>query len=103
MSELYIAPVKERIAYQVGKRIFPTKRAAAKAQAWNLILRKYGEIGYITKVLSFECDCLGEHEFMDWGIMLRHECCPLHNRYSGYFARLHKKLIFSILKKWDIS
>ena len=101
-----ITPVK---AYKVGGSIYATPRAAANKMAWGLILNKYTEIEPAVKledvkrVGQYECDCPPDHERGGYGqiIQFRHEACQLHQRKTGYFARLHARLVSIILARYD--
>lgn len=98
----YVPEIKERIAYQVGSRLFRTKTAAAKAQAWSWILGKYQVLADVKKVLDMECDC-PEHDAHSPHVQYQypHEACSLHDRYQGYFKKLHKRLVKHILRVWE--
>ena len=100
--------IKKRECYQVGYTLYRTPRAAAKAQAWNLILTKYltwpgtvNKLSEVKSVMKMECNCCADY-FGEYSAEYGHEACPLHDRYTGYFARLHKRLAGLILKSYEI-
>ncbi len=96
--------IRRREVYQVGKRFYIGKETAARKEAWHRICRKYcadpyGDEGSVplsdvSWVGNTQCKCylygdstgysLEEHK--DW------TDCPLHDRKTGYFARLAKRL-----------
>lgn len=93
--------IRERIAFQVGTKLYKTKQAAANKIAWNWILLKYHQIADVKKILHFECDCAEYDEEGDYGVQYKHEFCEIHARKTGYFSRLHKKLVGNFLKNWE--
>ena len=99
----YISPpeIKARNAYQVGARLYKTKEAASKKIAWNWILLKYKEIQSVKKVLALECECADKDDWSEYGVQYKHECCEIHARKTGYFARLHTKISKLLLKHWS--
>ncbi len=92
-------------AYRVGSQLYLTPKAAAKKIAWSMIFTKYCNQGDlvkiedIKKVYRYTCDCAEDHERGDWGqvIGFKHECCQIHERKTGYFARLHARLVRILL------
>jgi hypothetical protein len=92
--------IKERQAFQVGRKLYKTKEAAARGQAWNWLLLKYHDIKFIKRVGLLECSC-GEDEKTEYGTQYGFEDCPLHNRYNGYFKRLHTRLTGIVLHIWS--
>lgn len=113
VSKQYVPEIKERKAYQVGNRIYRTKRAAAKTQAWSAILNKYAGIEFrentvkeknledIKSLRGIDCDC-AEEDYFDGEFHYYHaDECPLHDRQTGYFARLHRKMMDAILFEWE--
>lgn len=99
---LYVQKPKTRQAYELNGRLYKTPEAAAKKEAWHFILTKYPELERVKKVLDIECDCAENDETGEYGeAMYKHEYCPLHSRQSGYFKRLHRRLVAHILKTWQ--
>ena len=92
--------LRTRSTYQVGKKIYKSAYAAAKAEAWAMICKRYGRLSEIKEFQGMECDCYQvERDYgNDYIIRL---CCPIHSRADGYFSRLHKRLMRLILKGLD--
>jgi len=97
-EKIEIRPVKTRQVYAVGNTFTRTLLAAAKKEAWRMILGRYGELKE-ARPHGLVCDCgytdNGYAEFWDVS------CCYIHARYDGYFRRLHKRLTGIILKHWE--
>lgn len=91
---------RQQPTYQVGKRLFRTALAAAKADAWSMILARYlGDCNRLEQVKaagSNECDCSYD------GPMRDPMCCPLHSPHDGYFRRLHERLTRLLLAKMEV-
>jgi hypothetical protein len=92
--------VLKREAYQVGSKLFRTKAAAAKSEAWRLIMEKYGwddshfmpcMLSNVKHAAGNTCNC--DPDSYDY--------CPLHDRKSGYFKRLNTRLASLILEQWN--
>lgn len=97
-------PVKERTAYQVGRRIFATKLAAAKAEAWAIVLdevmqndqsRGAYRLSEIKKYNGIVCEC-DNSEYGQGSY-----CCGLHNRRTGLFREMHKNVVQKVLDEWE--
>jgi hypothetical protein len=91
--------LRQQPTYQVGKRLFHTALAAAKADAWAMILARYidplagpNRLEQIQEAGGSECDC-------DYGNPV---CCPLHSHEDGYFRRLHERLTRFLLAKMEV-
>jgi len=90
---------KRRECFEYGGRLFRTPQAAIKAQAWAMICKKYStyeSMEDIKRVLSMECDCADVNPEDGF----RFDCCQLHDRNNGYFARLRSRLIKMLLNKY---
>ena len=82
--------MRQRPTYQVGKKLYRTLRAAARAEAWAMIAAKYCD-GFKRRTLSdvscvhgMTCECNSDER--------DYSCCQIHDRHYGYFARVHKRL-----------
>lgn len=94
-------PIFEVTAYQVGNRIFKTKRGAVKLEAWRMICAKYAELSYndsglhlLDEFRGMTCDCKLSSNWSNE----KAGNCPIHNKYTGYFARLHRRLVRFMMK-----
>jgi hypothetical protein len=96
--------IKPRHAYQVGNRLFRTVQAAARFEAWRLILDKYlatldgtARLSKVKSARGLICLCdlgyIGEDQ-------PDYNDCPLHDRRTGYFARLHLRLSRNIERQY---
>jgi len=110
-ERMYFSPLKTRAAYQVGNKLYKTKNAAAKSQAWAMIFYRYTmpgntekpqDISEIKNLHGIACDCAETDEPIgDYGeVQYKHEYCPLHDRKTGYFARLHSRLVSAMKYRW---
>jgi hypothetical protein len=85
---------KKRDAYMVGGKIFRTPTAAARTEAWRMIISKYGtsqNISEVQKIMKYNCECF-EDSYL----------CPIHDRQTGYFKRLNIKLARALVYKWGV-
>lgn len=94
--------IKERTAFSVSccHRLFRTQLAAAKHIAWRTINDKYmyygdpmGTLSDIKRAAGLDCECDFKSEYGAGP-----SGCPLHDRTTGYFRRLHKRLTKIIIK-----
>lgn len=96
-EKLEVREVRERKSYQVGDRIFKTKYAAAKYEAWRMILSRYSNedsnyrLESVKELRGMVCGC-----YPPDGNMI----CELHSKDIGYFSKLRKRLSKSILYLW---
>jgi len=99
-----IKPMKQRTCFQVGNNLYKTKETAAKKLAWSWIFTKYGgmkntqhpSMEDIKELYGMVCECWDGDEFN-----YPPDSCPIHDRQTGYFKRLHKRTVKSILKYWE--
>lgn len=96
-----ITSYKVRYNFRGNKRYqkFFTLEKAVDKIGWWMIFDKYkteitkgadffGESEVVTKNPSWlVCECESRINDYDW------KSCPIHDRETGYFARLHKKLV----------
>ncbi len=86
-----MSEIKRRECFQVSNRIFRTKRAAAKLEAWHRIVQKYGDVEAVMSVDGLECVC--DDCFFGY------EDCPVHDRRTGYFAKMREEIMRQILEE----
>lgn len=95
--------LKLRECYQVGGTLHRTMAAAAKSEAWRMILERYvtpGEkLSDLASARGMDCEC-GEDTYYE-STFYSSTCCMLHDRDDGYFARLHRRLWPMIVAKWE--
>lgn len=107
-----VRPVKERKAWQVGGKLYKTQLAAAKAEAWSLLLTDVFIVHHQADTFrlsgvkkytdengnSLECEC-------NSGVSRVQETpngCPLHDRFNGLFRRMHASLTRTVLEAWGV-
>ena len=103
-AKIHTRNVKQRQCYEiVGGNLYRTIDAAAKAEAWHIILGRYvypGErLDRIVNLRGMTCDC-GETD-NGYAAYWDTSQCEIHSRYDGYFARLHRRLWPLIVAKWQ--
>ena len=94
-EKVYVRTITQRFlpTYQLGRKLYKSYHAAANAEAWRMICEKYCKdvvykLDHIKSLHGMNCQC--EEENSDF--------CKIHNRQSGYLARLHRRLMNLILK-----
>ena len=98
--------VKDRQCWEVtgGGKLYRTIDAAAKKEAWHMIMTRYigpGELlSNIKTVRGMECDCYEEDVYGGGGSIVSVDC-PIHSRHDGYFYRLHRRLWPQIKTDWE--
>lgn len=102
---VFIPEIKERRAFQVNNNIYRTPSAAAKKIAWAWIFLKYGDIGdmqNIGKIREIKCTCTWYIDEVE-GRYPHEVGCPIHDRYLGYFRKLHQRIVTHILWVWELT
>jgi hypothetical protein len=99
MSEIKIM---KRECYQVSccKKLYASRRGAAKHVAWRLINEKYRwDLVNVKQAGGMKCKCIQNPApfFHIEGSNLNPNGCPLHDRRLGYFLKLSRKMTGFIL------
>lgn len=104
-----IKPIKTRSCFQVGHNLYRTRETAAKKMAWSWIFTKYGgmkntqspSIEGIKKLYGMVCEC-DDKDVDEYGDVYGYpsDGCAIHDRKTGYFRRLHKRVAANILRSW---
>jgi hypothetical protein len=105
-----IRPILERKCFQVGNVLYKTRETAAKKMAWGWIFKKYGgmkntqspSMESITELYGMTCACCEDYGYQYDDIFgYPADDCPIHDRKTGYFRRLHKRVVRAILSSWN--
>jgi hypothetical protein len=95
--------IKPRPAFSTSccRRLFATQLASAKHIAWRTIMDKYlyydsgqDKLSGIKHAAGLDCSCDFDSEYGKGS-----DACDLHDRRTGYFRRLHKKLTQIIIRE----
>ena len=68
--------------------------------AWWMIFDKYGNQWGLPEPVACECNepAWGNMEYPEPG---GPDVCPLHHRKTGYYARLHQRLVRYLTARWE--
>ena len=104
-AKIHTRKVKQRQCYHIvggSGKLFRTINAAAKSEAWRLIVVRYGPALQDVKLLhGRDCGCSwGTENDESYPIWVTDEC-SIHGKKYGYFARLHRRLWPLIVAKWQ--
>lgn len=88
--------LRQQPTYQLGKKLYRTKRAAAVTEAWAMICARYCtyviKLSDVRSVRKMTCECCDGDS----------NICLIHDRKYGYFARLHKRLVGLLEKEGEV-
>ena len=90
----------EAVVVRIGKskKLYSSKKTARRNVAWRILydMRVVGdgeEIGWVWK--HYECDCTELSDPYGGTISgsVDSNGCQIHNRYTGYYKRLHERIV----------
>ena len=115
--EIEIVPVY-RIKGDSSRKAYRTYKGVVSRLAWKMVADKYwgrmtynnsqnhDSFGFELEKLpgDLECECISEADLKADGMYYTEtwECCPIHDRETGYLRRLHDRLVAYIMLRYPM-